>query len=324
LTNKLRLKKLGQCAEFYIQDCLALGESNSTVYSKKILLAHFIKFLDSIAIQTIQQIDMHVLEEFRRHIHRHRKKDGQPLDIATQCARLMAVTKFLTVMDYYDVIDGTYAKKFRLPRIPRRLPKNIPTVSDIEQLLNQAVIMGDFGTRNRAIIEIFYATGIRRIELVNLNIKDVDFQRQILTVREGKNKNDRNVPIARRALDWINRYLKEQRPGLASLSSGDALFLSEAGQRMKPHKVTDMVTKCVNRSGIDKKGSCHLLRHATATEMLRHGADIRQVQEMLGHSDISSTQIYAHVTINDLNKVYYNTHPAALKPEKPHDNWITH
>ena len=89
------------------------------------------------------------------------------------------------------------------------------------------------------------------------------------------------------------------------------LFLSETGQRIKAHKVTDMVTKCVDRSGIDKKGACHLLRHATATEMLRHGADIRQVQEMLGHSDISSTQIYAHVTIKDLNRVYYETHPAA-------------
>ncbi|MCG7905015.1 MAG: tyrosine-type recombinase/integrase [Candidatus Thiodiazotropha taylori] len=171
--------------------------------------------------------------------------------------------------------------------------------------------MGRLGLRNRAIIEVFYATGIRRIELVNIDIQDIDFQRQILTVREGKHKNDRNVPIARRALDWVERYLKEMRSRLATLSSGEALFLTEAGQRMKPHKVTGMVTKCVDRSGIDKKGACHLLRHATATEMLRHGADIRQVQEMLGHSDISSTQIYAHVTILDLNRVYYETHPAA-------------
>lgn len=145
----------------------------------------------------------------------------------------------------------------------------------------------------------------------NINIRDIDFQRQILTVLEGKNKNDRNVPIARRALDWVERYLKKMRSSLGSLSSGEALFLTEAGQRMKPHKVTDMGTKCVNRSGIDKKGPCHLLRNATATEMLRHGADIREV---LGHADISSTQIYAYVTINDLNRVYYETHPAAYSP----------
>lgn len=290
---------------------MALGESNSTLKSKRLLLARFIEWVTSEGIYDLQELDLLVLEKYRRYLNRYRKRNGQPLDISTQCARLMAVTKFVKTMDYYDVIDGTFAKKFRLPRIPRRLPKDIPTIEDIERVLDQALIMGRLGLRNRAIIEVFYATGIRRIELVNLNVRDIDFQRQILTVREGKNKNDRNVPIARRALDWVERYLKELHLRLACLASGEALFLTEAGKRMKPHKVTDMVTKCIDRSGIDKKGACHLLRHVTATEMLRHGADIRQVQEMLGHSDISSTQIYAHVTILDLNRVYYETHPAA-------------
>lgn len=104
-----------------------------------------------------------------------------------------------------------------------------------------------------------------------------------------QNKNDRNVPIARRALDWVQRYLEEMWPKLASQASGEALFLTETGNRMKPHKVTDMVTLCVDSSGIDKKGACHLLRHATATKVLRHGADIREVQVMLGHSETSST-----------------------------------
>lgn len=316
MRRKLNLKELGQCAEFYLEDCQALGESNSTLKSKRVLLTRFIEWAALQGISKLQDLDMQVLERYRRYLNKYRKQDGQPLDISTQCARLMAITKFIKVMDYYDLIDGVFAEKFRLPRIPRRLPKNIPTVEDIELVLGQALIMGQLGLRNRAVIEVFYATGIRRIELVNINIRDIDFQRQILTVREGKNKNDRNVPIARRALDWVERYLKEMRPKLARLASGEALFLTEAGHRMKPHKVTDMVTKCVDRSGIDKKGSCHLLRHATATEMLRHGADIREVQEMLGHSDISSTQIYAHVTINDLNRVYYQTHPAAISPPR--------
>lgn len=292
---------------------MALGESNSTLKSKRTLLFRFIEWAATQNVFDIQEVDMLLLEEFRRYLYKYRKVDGEPLDISTQCARLMAVTKFLKVMDYYDVIDGTFAKKFRLPRIPRRLPKDIPSVEDIERVLDQALIMGRLGLRNRAIIEVFFATGIRRIEMVNVNIRDVDFQRQILTVREGKNKNDRNVPIAPRALDWIEKYLKKLRPSHARLSSEDALFLTESGGRMKPHKVTDMVTKCITRSGIDKDGACHVLRHATATEMLRNGADIRVVQEMLGHSDISSTQIYAHVTINDLNRVYYETHPAASR-----------
>lgn len=311
MSRKLNLKELGECAEFYFEDCMALGESNATLHSKRVLLARFIEWAAIQGYYNVQELDMLALEEYRRYLHKYRKRDGGPLDISTQCARLMAVTKFLKIMDYYDVIDDTFAKKFRLPRIPRRLPKDIPSVEEIQCVLNQSLVMGRLGLRNGAILEVFYATGIRRIELRNINLRDVDFSRQVLTVREGKNKNDRNVPIAKRALDSVQRYLKEMRPSLASLSSGEALFLTQGGQRMKPHKITDMVTKCVNRSGIDKKGACHMLRHATATEMLRNGADIRQVQEMLGHSDISSTQIYAHVTINDLNKVYYETHPAA-------------
>lgn len=313
MRKKLNLKELGQCAEFYFEDSMALGESNATLKTKRVLLTRFIEWAATQGVCNIKELDMLVLEEYRRYLNKYRKRNGDPLDISTQYSRLIAVTKFIKIMDYYNVIDGAFAKKFRLPRVPRRLPKDIPTTDDVEKVLNQSLIMGRLGIRNRAIIEVFYATGIRRIELVNLNMKDVDFKRQILTVREGKHKNERNVPIARCALDWIERYLKELRPRLASLASGDALFITETGRQMKPHKVTDMAIKCVNRSGIDKKGACHILRHATATEMLRNGADIRQVQEMLGHSDISSTQIYAHVTIKDLNRVYYETHPAAQR-----------
>jgi integrase/recombinase XerD len=224
LKRKLNLKELGQCAEFYLEDCQALGESNSTLKSKRTLLARFIEWAALQGVSNLQDLDMQVLEHYRRYLNKYRKRDGLPLDISTQCARLMAITKFIKVMDYYDLIDGAFAEKFRLPRIPRRLPKNIPTVEDIELVLAQALIMGLLGIRNRAIIEVFYATGIRRIELVNINIRDIDFQRQILTVREGKNKNDRNVPIARRALDWVERYLKECVQSLPGWLQGRLCF----------------------------------------------------------------------------------------------------
>lgn len=200
MKRKLSLKELGECAEFYFEDCKALGESNARLKSKRVLLTRFIEWAGNQGTFNLLDLDMLTLDEYRRHLNRHRKRDGQPLDISTQCARLMAVTKFIKTMDYYDLIDGKFSEKFRLPRIPRRLPKDIPTLSNIERMLDEALIMGRLGLRNRAIIEVFYATGIRRIELVNINISDIDFQRQILTVREGKNNNDRNVPIASLAL----------------------------------------------------------------------------------------------------------------------------
>ncbi|MCG0477193.1 tyrosine-type recombinase/integrase [Pseudomonas aeruginosa] len=167
------------------------------------------------------------------------------------------------------------------------------------------------GLRDRAILEVYYATGIRRAELAGLDIRDVDFKHQIVTVRKGKGSQDRRIPIAQRALDSVERYLSELRSKLATVASGEALFLGETGKRIQSSKLTELVGRCIRRSGIGKSGSCHALRHATATHMLRHGADIRYVQEMLGHLCIESTQIYTHVTITDLQGVYSRTHPAA-------------
>ncbi|MCG7927646.1 MAG: hypothetical protein JAY67_19170 [Candidatus Thiodiazotropha taylori] len=119
MSEALNLRELGHCAEFYFEDCLALGESNYTLKTKQLLLSRFIDWAAIQEIYHLQQLDLLVLEKYRRYLNRYRKRNGQPLDISTQYARLIAVTKFIKTMDYYDVIDGTFAKKFRLPRIPR-------------------------------------------------------------------------------------------------------------------------------------------------------------------------------------------------------------
>lgn len=136
----------------------------------------------------------------------------------------------------------------------------------------------------------------------------------VLKDPQGKGSADRRVPIAERALEWVTRYLNEVRRGLASLASGEALFLGATGKRIQKSALTDLVGGYIRRSGIGKTGACHALRHATATHMMRGGADIRYIQEMLGHRCIESTQIYTHVTITDLQVVYSKTHPSAQGP----------
>ena len=168
------------------------------------------------------------------------------------------------------------------------------------------------GIRDRSILELFYASAIRRSELVRLNIEHIDLHDRILTVLEGKGLRDRRIPVARRACRWVRRYLEEVRPQFLSIDSGDALFISDKGLPLNPDQVGQRVGKYVRRAGIDKPGACHLFRHAAATLMLDAGADIRHVQEMLGHADISTTQIYTHVAIKQLAKVYNRTHPAAM------------
>jgi len=303
---------LSGCVSFYIEDCLARGQSDSTANTKTTLLQQFVLWCQPQGISDISQIDLDLLESYRKHLYRYRKRrDHKPLELSTQRMRLMAVTGLLKRLHAFGILHSEPYTRFPLPRVPRQIPKQIPDEEEIEPILHQTTLIGRMGLRDRAILEVYYATGIRRAELAGLDIRDVDFKHQIVTVRKGKGSQDRRIPIAQRALDSVERYLSELRSELATVASGEALFLGETGKRIQSSKLTELVGRCIRRSGIGKSGSCHALRHATATHMLRHGADIRYVQEMLGHLCIESTQIYIHVTITDLQGVYSRTHPAA-------------
>lgn len=313
--KKQRLCSLTTCAEFYVEDCLACGQSSATAYSKLNLLKLFIQWCAGSGITRISDVDLDLLEAYRRYLYRYRKpRDNTPLELSTQRMRLMAVTGLLKRLHYHDIIRSDFYKKFPLPHVPRKLPKVIPEEQEIELIIHQTLTKGRIGLRDRAILEVYYATGIRRGELAQLDLTDISFSEQTVTIRKGKGSLDRKVPIAPRALYWMRKYIEELRPELLTLESGQALFLGETGQRIQNSKLTDMVGDYVRRSGIGKEGACHILRHATATHMLKNGADIRYVQELLGHQDIKSTQIYTHVTINDLKEVYNRTHPSAKSP----------
>ena len=168
-------------------------------------------------------------------------------------------------------------------------------------------------------LETLYSTAMRRTELAQLRLHDLDTQRQLIMIRCGKGKQDRMVPIGQRALDWIQAYLDNVRPELLIDKRETALFLTPRGGPLDPQSLSDMVRKYVQQSGIRKRGGCHLFRHATATLMLENGADVRYVQALLGHADLRTTQIYTHVSITQLRKVHEQTHPAKPKQGKPSD-----
>jgi len=177
------------------------------------------------------------------------------------------------------------------------------------------------GTRDRAIMETFYSTGVRRMELVNLKIHDIDFTRGTATIFDGKGKKDRMVPIGDRACAWVRKYLEEVRPTLVASDDNGHLFLTEYGEPFIKNRLSDLVTKYKETVGIDKPGTCHLFRHAMATYMLENGADIRYIQEILGHVNLSSAEIYTRVSIKKLKQVHAATHPAKLG-KRDHDDLI--
>ncbi len=155
---------------------------------------------------------------------------------------------------------------------------------------------------------------MRRQELIDLKLYDLDASRGVILVREGKGEKDRRIPIGGRALFWIGRYTQEVRPDLCCGADDGTLFLAATGAAMHPLRLAEIVRHYIDRAGIGKRGACHLLRHSMATLMLQNGADIRFIQAMLGHADLSPTEFYTQVSIMKLKAVHEATHPARLRP----------
>ena len=209
-----------------------------------------------------------------------------------------------------------------LPKVEERLPKHVLTIEEVERVLNLPDTATALGVRDRAMLETLYSTGIRRMEIIGLQQRDVDYERGTLMVRQGKGKKDRMIPIGDRALAWVARYRDEVRPELAVAGDDGTLFLTVTGQAFSDNRMTQMVRNHVRAAGLGNIGSCHLFRHAMATQMLENGADVRFIQAMLGHADIKTTQVYTRVSIRALKDIHSATHTArltraTLKPDEP-------
>lgn len=309
---KHRPRYLSACVDFYLEDCLVKGQSPRTIEGKRSALMAFTQWAISEGLKRPQQVGLEEIEEYQAYLFRYRQPHSdKPLEKATIRNRLTAVKVFFRRLHVRGIIQENRVALMELPKVPRQLPKGYLDVEEIETTLLQPLFHDYRGVRDRAILSVYYATGVRRMELANLMIEDVDLKARVVTVHKGKGEKDRRVPIAQSACVWVQLYLKHVRPKLQQLHSGSELFLDNKGKKFREHQLTRIVSKYVQRAGIRKPGACNLFRHSTATLMHENGADIRVIQDMLGHADISTTQIYTHVAINRLKEVYAKTHPAA-------------
>jgi integrase/recombinase XerD len=207
------------------------------------------------------------------------------------------------------------AADLELPRAEKRLPRHVLTAAEAERVLGMPDISEPLGLRDRAILEAFYSTGMRRMELIGLKLYDLDQERGTVFIRQGKGKKDRMIPMGERAFGWVRRYLEEARGKLALTPDEGIVFLTNVGLAFEPNRLTQLARDYVGKAEIGKTGACHLFRHTCATLMLENGADIRFIQQLLGHEKLETTQIYAQVSIRMLKEVHTRTHPARLTAE---------
>ncbi|MBC3766704.1 tyrosine-type recombinase/integrase [Neptunicella marina] len=309
--NKPTTNRIWRCAKYYFELCLAKGQSSDTVRGKRGGLKKFFLWCINRNVTRIDQIDLDLMDEYAAYLNAYRKPlDNQPLCPAQKRNLLTFVKTFVKYMFIKKLLQTNTLVNIELPSKGEQIPKALYSTDEIEVILEQPLLFGIKGLRDRAILETFFATGLRRGELVKLNIDDIDFNSKLVRVH-GKGKKERLVPISLRGCEWLAFYIGKIRPMFSFIGSGKALFLANNGKRYIPGKLSDMASQYVKLAGFDRTGACHLYRHNTATTMLDNGADLRHIQEMLGHASILTTQLYTHVSRKKLSEVYQATHPSA-------------
>lgn len=226
---------------------------------------------------------------------------------STTSRELSSLKRFYRFLLRQGKINADPTLNIDTPRVPRSLPVSL-TETDVEALLGAPAVNLPLGLRDRAMLEVLYASGLRVSELVSLESGQISLDMGVVRIM-GKGGKERLTPLGEEALEWVIRYLKEIRPALLDGKSSNALFVTYRGAGMTRQAFWYLIKRYARQAGITKPLSPHGLRHAFATHLLNHGADLRVVQLLLGHADISTTQIYTHVARERLKRIHEMHHP---------------
>lgn len=289
----------GQLDTFIDHLWLEDGLSKNTLESYRADLSHFSLWLDKhnsdLLAANQADIQQYLAVKFPQ---------SKPRSIS----RLIAsMRRFYRYALRENLIEKDPTLQIESPKLPRSLPKSL-NEKEVEDLLNAPDINQAIGLRDRAMLELLYASGLRVSELVTVKVNEVSTQDGVVRVT-GKGSKTRLVPMGEEAADWIDKYLKQARPEILQKRMSDALFVTARASAMTRQAFWYLIKRYALLAGITKHMSPHVLRHAFATHLLNHGADLRVVQMLLGHADISTTQIYTHVARERLKQLHSVHHP---------------
>lgn len=301
---------LAQDLTAFVDHLSARGHAKAECRRRALALALFWESCTREGLLTTQDLAQHDVERFQRDLVRQSTADPTCRSRGATIRILSALRGFLT----WALRTGRLRRDAAAALIPLRRPAVSPPLvlndAEIEGALRAIVLKRGAGVRDRAMLEVLYSTGIRRVELVGLDVSDLDPVRQVLRIRQGKGGRSRLVPVGQRAVRWAQHYVESARPRHLRDVGESALFLSRRGRRMGAKAVTARMHSCLRAAGITKPGSCHIIRHSVATLMHDAGADIRDLQALLGHALLTSTQLYTRVSMARLQEVHARTHPA--------------
>jgi integrase/recombinase XerC len=280
-----------------------VNASPYTVRNYSTDLLGFFQFLKTRDIASLEEIDKHVIRDYLSHLM---EKGYVKASIAR---KLSAIRAFYRYLLREEIVSTNPLVTTSSPKLDKRLPSFL-TPDEVKQLLEAADLSTPLGQRDRALMELLYASGLRVSELVNINLEQVNLDTCEIRVR-GKGSKERMVLMGKPAVKALQTYLNHGRPELTGKKQSSALFLNRYGKRIIERSAQRILEKYAGLAGIDRRVYPHLLRHTFATHLLDGGADLRVVQELLGHADLSSTQIYTHVTRSQAKRVYLSAHPMA-------------
>jgi integrase/recombinase XerD len=294
----------------YLKRLEATGHAARTVQARRDMARLFIVYTKQAGIRGPERITQSLLSSYlvhRRETANSRRRKDRPRTINSH---LLVVRRFLDFLAKEGVVSPSLQAGVEYVKEPETLPRDIPTDSEVRKILAACDTLRSTGYRDRAIIELLYATGIRRQELADLKVADVDLAQGYLRVELGKGGKGRIVPLGRMASDWIRKYLLAIRPELVRGKPDPGwLFVSKSGRKMDGSSILETVRKAATLAGLEKKVTPHALRRACATEMIRRNANPWHVKELLGHEDFRSLDVYAKLTILDLKAAHRKFHP---------------
>ena len=295
----------------YETHCLAEGQSLRTIQTKLCNISMFAKRCLANNISHINEVTKADVEEYKAYLAEYvNPRSSKPLRKNTRRNHITSIKTFFKELAYLEHLKDNPLENLRVPKRQKTLPTAFLSFDDIKRVFEQTVPYGKYGVRDRAIFETFYSSGARRMEVVNLRICDVNLQKKEIFVT-GKGEKERYIPIADRACQWLKFYIARVRPTLINFKSGMTLFVDNRGLKFRETQMSDLAKKYILKAGLDVNAACNVFRHSAATHMLENGADIREIQQYLGHADLSTTQVYTHVTNVQLKRTYSKSHPAA-------------